>query len=672
MATHRNAQNMAIPLCLPNNCQWSAATGEYIKTGERRSSLYVVDEALQKLRTVRGPVCVVSIAGPYRKGKSYVLSEAFGQSEVFPLGHHFDPETMGIWMWVVPQKIRDSNGQECTVVLLDSEGIDAVRGEGLDDNQIFTLSVLLASVLIYNSAGVPTRHDLNGLDFIVKLSQRIKLRSNNGEGSMRGQREDTEFFHKTFPFFIWLLRDVTQSIPPDCKDIKEYFLTRVFKDQGLSRVDQNQEVAESILRFFPGFLAFKLPPPTVNEEVLKNINRNKSQINPEFLSGIEKFKELLRSILIPKHSFNDGEIVTGEGLAALVQLYVEAINTPGVIPNVQTAWETFVVTKCSEAANAALKAYEAIMTSRLAGQLPCDNEEIRNSHEAALEQGIAQLEAETIGISAVTTEKYLRELTEALDKKLASWQSENERLTRESCTSLLKQLKKEHLDPVLTQLHGEGGAKVMFEDIVAGYNKIEHDYKARATGAKDVCAAVFFEFHPELMKEMQQYLGVLRQLKDFDENLSREIAAKAYQEQERIKLEEEYARLQQENRERQMEMEMLQTKQQEETKRLREQMEAEAKAQRDQMDNMMKASMKQAEEDRRAFMQENQALNQRLVEMQKSNEGMQQMMENLKQQLQQNQSRQQEVKKPGFLDKALQVIPVLAGVATNLPKCSVM
>lgn len=36
---------------------------------------------------------------------------------------------------------------------------------------------------------------------------------------------------------------------------------------------------------------------------------------------------------------------------------------------------------------------------------------------------------------------------------------------------------------------------------------------------------------------MQQYLGVLQQLKDFDENLSREIAAKAYQEQERIKLE---------------------------------------------------------------------------------------------------------------------------------------
>jgi len=36
---------------------------------------------------------------------------------------------------------------------------------GLDDNQIFTLTVLLASVLIYNSAGVPTRHDLSGLEY---------------------------------------------------------------------------------------------------------------------------------------------------------------------------------------------------------------------------------------------------------------------------------------------------------------------------------------------------------------------------------------------------------------------------------------------------------------------------------------------------------------------------
>ena len=99
------------------------------------------------------------------------------------------------------------------------------------------------------------------------------------------------------------------------------------------------------------------------------------------------------------------------GLAALVQLYVEAINTPGVIPNVQTAWDTFVVTKCSEALQTALNVYDSVMKSALSGQLPCDNDKIRQHHDVALEKGVAQLEGETFGISAVTTEKYLRELT---------------------------------------------------------------------------------------------------------------------------------------------------------------------------------------------------------------------------------------------------------------------
>ena len=51
------------------------------------------------------------------------------------------------------------------MVLLDSEGVDAAFSEGRDDNQIFTLTVLLASVLIYNSRGVPTRRDLGSLQY---------------------------------------------------------------------------------------------------------------------------------------------------------------------------------------------------------------------------------------------------------------------------------------------------------------------------------------------------------------------------------------------------------------------------------------------------------------------------------------------------------------------------
>ena len=53
-----------------------------------------------------GPVCTVSVAGPYRNGKSYILSEAFDQPEVFPLGHTMEAETVGIWMWILPEKYK--------------------------------------------------------------------------------------------------------------------------------------------------------------------------------------------------------------------------------------------------------------------------------------------------------------------------------------------------------------------------------------------------------------------------------------------------------------------------------------------------------------------------------------------------------------------------------------
>jgi len=80
--------------------------------------------------------------------------------------------------------------------------------------------------------------------------------------------------------------------------------------------------------------------------------------------------------------------------------------------------------------------------------------------------------------------------------KLKSWLADNETKTRKSCKDLLGQLKRTHLDPVLQQLRGKEAAKVSFDDVIDGYTRIKDDYYKSAKGAKDVIAAVFFEFHP--------------------------------------------------------------------------------------------------------------------------------------------------------------------------------
>ena len=89
---------------------------------------------------------------------------------------------------------------------------------------------------------------------------------------------------------------------------------QVFKEPDSAAAGhRGPQVSESILRFFPGFEAFSLPSPTTDPETIKSLNQKEDQVNPLFLDGLEKFKRLMRRILSPKHSFNDGEYVTGEG-----------------------------------------------------------------------------------------------------------------------------------------------------------------------------------------------------------------------------------------------------------------------------------------------------------------------------------------------------------------------
>ena len=52
----KRGYQQAIPLCLPNNCNWDSETGQYVQTEEERRSLYVVEEALEQLRKIKGKI----------------------------------------------------------------------------------------------------------------------------------------------------------------------------------------------------------------------------------------------------------------------------------------------------------------------------------------------------------------------------------------------------------------------------------------------------------------------------------------------------------------------------------------------------------------------------------------------------------------------------------------
>ena len=101
------------------------------------------------------PLAVLAIAGPYRTGKSYVLSRLLDSTNAFEFDHSMNPKTMGVWMGTTILECEDYY-----VILLDTEGIDAVAASSTEDARILVITLLISSYFIYNSSGVPKKSDL--------------------------------------------------------------------------------------------------------------------------------------------------------------------------------------------------------------------------------------------------------------------------------------------------------------------------------------------------------------------------------------------------------------------------------------------------------------------------------------------------------------------------------
>ena len=148
----------SIPLIIPDDMMYDKETNTLTKVKERkRSKLVPVPEALELLKQLQHKqIAVLAICGPCRSGKSYILSKMLGPADAFKLGHKMLPETYGIWLGTSYLDFGDY-----AVLLLDTEGIDAVSAKGRDDVSILVMTVLLSSFLIYNSMQVPKRADVD-------------------------------------------------------------------------------------------------------------------------------------------------------------------------------------------------------------------------------------------------------------------------------------------------------------------------------------------------------------------------------------------------------------------------------------------------------------------------------------------------------------------------------
>lgn len=97
------------------------------------------------------------------------------------------------------------------MLLIDTEGLNSVQRDQTIDMKIFSISILLSSIFIYNNIGHIDESALENLSLVIKLSENICIKkSNDLENSI------SDFF----PTFLWVLRDFSL----DLKDLssKDY------------------------------------------------------------------------------------------------------------------------------------------------------------------------------------------------------------------------------------------------------------------------------------------------------------------------------------------------------------------------------------------------------------------------------------------------------------------
>jgi len=109
-------------------------------------------------------------------------------------------------MWGSPIKGLTTDGNPINIIVLDSEGLQALDRDANHDNRIFTLIILLSSMLIFNSVGTITEDTLEQLGLICNLTKHVQIKS------LEGNKVDEEFIRDLFPHFYWILRDFSLKL----------------------------------------------------------------------------------------------------------------------------------------------------------------------------------------------------------------------------------------------------------------------------------------------------------------------------------------------------------------------------------------------------------------------------------------------------------------------------
>lgn len=305
------------------------------------------------------------------------------------------------------------------------------RGNNKNDIYIFSLAVLLSSVLVYNSMGTIDQDAIDKLKFVGELSSMIKVKS-------QGNDDEEAEFSSHFPMFIWAVRDFHLGLMIDGKAVTEdEYLENALKLKKPEKTIRDQDynrVRQQLRMYFGKRKCFVFDLPTANEQHLKRLEDiPDDDLNADFVTQSQKFCDYIfkeADVKRMKGTFP----VTGPRLGELAKIYTEAINSSKVA--------------CMEEAVASLAEGENKMSVQEATQHYEDKMNKVVFPTETLSQFLdisRQYEDQARKIFLTRCfqdddQRYLKEFLETTNKKKKEFSFKNETKSQEICGALIRNL----------------------------------------------------------------------------------------------------------------------------------------------------------------------------------------------------------------------------------------
>lgn len=262
---------------------------------DNRGKIELNEKALKYIKNIQNKLKVVSVIGPYRTGKSFLLNRLNNQQKGFHLGNTTNPCTQGVWLWA----IKDGSDQDGTsTLLLDTEGLFAYNRNEVVDSKLFLFSACVSSLLIYNTMGVINESAIEKFGFIAELGKHLKLEqmtesSKLSESQIKEEMKQIPSLNteisKMFPHLIWLLRDFTLDIHGE----NNYSSFDDYLEQALLQKDHwdknsSQTLTRKVFKqVFTKRNCFTLVRPLHDEQQLRNIEQVPFEsLRPEFTTKL--------------------------------------------------------------------------------------------------------------------------------------------------------------------------------------------------------------------------------------------------------------------------------------------------------------------------------------------------------------------------------------------------